>query len=265
MGGRAASEARAVALAALRAFFPKNLDRLKSRGNYQDMTNSTQRLRSLLILPLQFALLGICACDEGVISPGDTSNVPGVGGTNSGAEAGSSSGMPGMPGTAGPGDTSGASTPESKIVPGEGDCPDAAALLAAPKIPRRELHVGSIQYRASDAKKPHHRVIKTAMEYGELQKELKLTLPEVDFSKERVLFGSVIEYASCFMEVEALRTVTINGNFHVDFSAVENRGGAACNQACGLVDEKAFVVALEGVGDKTPTICTRKRIHCRDQ
>lgn len=202
------------------------------------------------ILPFAtFLLLWLSGCDE---LPGPKH----VGTTTAACSSSSGSGAVQSSGTKGP---------ESRIVPGQGDCPDAGSLLAASNLERRELHLGKVSYRVNDPKRINHRVISTLDAYEALQNDLSLKLPPVNFSQEQVVFGSVIDWNTCGLKLDPLRSVVIGGRAHLDFSAVTSYGGADCNQSCAAIEEQAFVVAIKRQGEQGPTICTRKRVHCQNR
>lgn len=243
-------------------------DRFLLWGNFFHRMTGIQPtvFRSLFTCSMLFTALCLGACDD------DEAQDMGTGGTLVGpstADTGATPSASEMNGTTGTGTQNEA---ELKIVPGEGECPDAKTLLAAPEIARRDLYVGRAGYRVGNSALPGQRWIKSAEEYEQLKKDLTIAsemgnvmLPAVDFSRELVLFGAVLEPGSCGMKIEALRTVTLNGKAHADFISVEERGGVQCNQACGLYEEQIFVIAMDKSVADGATICTRKRIDCKEK
>lgn len=214
------------------------------------------RLSYRLLIPFQVALLSLVACES------EEPTKPQAGST---APTSGTSSVPTNPGASTPGSTAGDTDPASKIVPGTGDCPDAATLLAAPEFYSRELYTGKVNYRSKDPSKPVHRVIRDQAAYDALSKELNLPLPAIDFYQEQVVFGAVFEPASCGLSSDPLRVVTINANTHIDFTAVRRIPGVECNVGCGLVEEIATIVAVAMTPHSIPTVCTRKRAECSDK
>lgn len=223
-----------------------------------------------LLFSLQLSLLGLGACDgqetpspDGVstASTPSTSSAP-VTGTPSGPAGSTNSSATGVTTS---GANPGGTDPASKIVPGQGDCPDASTLLAAPELPKRELFVGALNYREQPAEQPQHRVVTDQAAYDLLSQEIKQSLPAINFDKEQVIFGAILDVQTCGMTPDPVRVVSIEGTTHADFSVHHSFGGAACNQACAMIQEIAFVVAVAKTPDRAPTICTRKRVECRHQ